>query len=130
MRMQSQVDQLGVLRVVVMRLGFDSRIGQMIDRALKTQLVGRALHHLRQFQHRELLSELIEDAEFAGVGGILAGYLDTANGVADIEEATRLAALAIDGDGMSRRRLDTETIECRAKDLIIVEAVDERFVQS
>ena len=128
-RLQSQVDQLGVLRVVVVGFRFHARIGQVMDLRLQSQLRAGRLHHLRQLQHRELLGELVEDAELARIGRIHAGDFDAANGVANVEEAARLSALAVDGDRMSGRRFNAEAIQRGAEDLVVVEAVDQRFIQ-
>ena len=40
-RLQAQVDQLGMLGVVVMLFGFHARIGQMIDLDLQAQFLCR-----------------------------------------------------------------------------------------
>ena len=72
MRLQAEIDQLGMLRVVVMFLGFDARIRQVIDFDRQVQLLCRRLHHSRDFQNRKLLGELIKYPAFAPAGGFQA----------------------------------------------------------
>ena len=60
---------------------------------------------------------------------MIAGNLDAADGVANIEEAARLSALAVNGDRMSDGRLDAEAVQRRAENLVVVEAVDQAFIQ-
>jgi hypothetical protein len=68
----------------------------VVDLHLHAHLPGDRLHHLRQFQHRKLLGELIEDPALARLGRMKARQLDAAHRVANIQEAARLSALAID----------------------------------
>src|SRR5207302_8756766 len=46
---------------------------------------------------------------------------DAGDGVPDVEEAARLAALAVDRERLSYRRLDAETVEHGAPDGVVVE---------
>ncbi len=57
--------------------------------------------------------------------GFANGDLNAAHGIADIQEAARLAALAVDRERMADGGLNAEAIERRAEDLVVVEAVDE-----
>ena len=59
---------------------------------------------------------------------MMAGDLDAANGVANIEEAARLAALAVHGERMPDGRFDAKAVEHRAKYFVVIEAIDESFV--
>ena len=61
--------------------------------------------------------------------GIQTGNLDAANSVADVEKAARLAAFAIDRQRMAERRLDAEAVEYGAENFVVVEAIDQRFIQ-
>src|ERR1700728_1900079 len=84
---------------------------------------------MRQLQNRELFGELVEDAELASIGWMMAGNLDAADGVANVEEATRLSALAVDGDRMAGGSFDAKAVQSGAEDFVIVEAVDQAFIQ-
>ena len=53
----------------------------------------------------------------------------TRTGVADVEEAARLAALAVHGQRVPDRRLHDKAVERGAKDAVIVVAVDELGVR-
>ena len=64
-----------------------------------------------------------------GIGRIQAGDLDAANGIADIQEPARLPALSVYRQRMSRRGLDAEAVQHRSKDVVVIETVDQRFVQ-
>src|SRR5437763_370611 len=55
------------------------------------------------------------------------GQLDTAHRITDVEEAACLASFAVDGEGMPDGCLNTEAIECGAKNFVVVEPVDQRF---
>ena len=58
-------------------------------------------------------------------GRIQAGDLDAAHGVANVEEAARLPALAVDRQRMADGGLRAEAVQHRAEDLVVVEAVDQ-----
>jgi hypothetical protein len=96
-RLQPQIDQLGVLRVVVMLLGFDTRVGQVIDFHIEAQVFPGNLNFLRQIEHGKLLGELVVDAAFALSRRIQAGNLNATNGIANIQEAAGLSALTVNG---------------------------------
>src|SRR6185437_1910969 len=81
-----------------------------------------------ELQNRELLGELVEDAEFAMGGRVLAGQLDTSHSVTNIEEPAGLPALPVNGNGMLDGRLHAEAIERGAEYVVVVEAVDKRFI--
>ena len=83
----------------------------------------------RQFQHRELLRELVEDPAFSGARRIQAGQFDAAHGVANIEKAARLSALAVDRQRMAHGGLRAEAIQHGAEHLVVIEAVDQRLIQ-
>ena len=87
------------------------------------------LHHFRQFQYGKLFGELIEHPALARVGRIQARQFDAAHRIANVQKPARLAALSIHGERMSRRGLHAETVQHRAKDVVVIEAVDQRFVQ-
>jgi len=84
---------------------------------------------MRQFEDGKLFRELIIDAALASGCRVVAGDLDAAHGIADIEETARLAALAVDRERLPDSRLYAETIEDRAEDVVVVEAIDERFIE-
>lgn len=97
MRLQAEVAEQSVLRVVVVLFFLDAWVGKMVDVDFHAGFAADFLHHHGEVLDAELFGELIEDAELAGRGGIRNGDLDTSNGVADIEEPSGLAALAVDG---------------------------------
>ena len=51
MRPQSQIDQLRMLRVVVMLLRLDARRRHVFDFHRQTHFARRGLHHIRQIEH-------------------------------------------------------------------------------
>ena len=77
----------------------------MVDDRLQPVGAPRLLDALGELEDGELLGELVEDAELAGLGRAADGQLDAAHRVADVEEAARLAALAVNGEGMVDGRL-------------------------
>src|ERR1700691_1510144 len=59
-----------------------------------------------------------------------AGDLDTADGVANVQEAASLAAFSVHGKRMPHGGLRTEAVQHRAENFVVVEPVDQRFVES
>src|SRR3984957_8222682 len=120
MRLQTQVDQLRMLGVVIMRFGLDAGIGQVVDFDLQAHFLAGGLHFVREIENGELFGELIEDSEFAGRRWMRTGDLDTADRVANVEEAAGLPALAVYGKGMAHRRLRAESVPHRAENFVVV----------
>ena len=124
-RLQAEVEQLGVLGVEVVLLR-PRRAGSACARCgLEPELVGSLRHHVGELVDAELLRELVVDAHLAAVGRVEECQLDAAHGVADVEEAAGLAALAVDGHRVTDGRLDAEAVERRAEDVVVVEAVEQ-----
>ena len=94
-RLQTQIDQLGVLGVVVVRFGLDTRIRQVVNFDLQPHFLAGRLDLVGEIQNGELLGELIEDPKFARRRGVLTGDFDTAYGIANVQETASLAALPV-----------------------------------
>ncbi len=60
-RLQAKVDQLGVLRVVVVLFLLDARIRQVIDGDLEADPGGSGLNEVGELENGELLGELVVD---------------------------------------------------------------------
>ena len=99
----------------------------MISTSIPTSR-GRALDELGELGDRELLGELVEDAELAEVGRVGDRELDALERVADVEEAAGLAALAVDGQRVADHGLDAEAVEDGAEVLVVVEPGDQPLV--
>ena len=84
------------------------------------------LDQVGELEDRELLGELVEDPALARLGRVETGQLDAAHGVADVDVAARLPALAVDRQRVLDRRLHAEAVEHGAEHLVVVEAVDQR----
>jgi len=83
-----------------------------------------------QVQDGELLRELVVNAALAPGGRVVASKLDAANGVANVEETAGLAALAVHGERLADGGLHAEeTIQDSAEDVVVIETIDERFVE-
>src|SRR5215469_16954954 len=95
MRLQTQLNEAGVLGVVVVVFSLNTRVGEMLNLYLQPEFLAAHLHHLSQFKHIELLCELVEHPELARLRWIHAGNLDAAHCVANVKEAASLATLAI-----------------------------------
>ena len=65
----------------------------------------------------------------AGFRGILAGNFDAAHRVANVEKAAGLSALSVDRERLADGGLHAEAIEHRAEHVVVIEAIDQRFVQ-
>ena len=126
---QPEVDQLGVLRVVVVLFLLDARIRQVVDRDFETEVGRGALNEAGELEDRELLGELVVDPALARIGRVQAGQLDAADGIADVDVAARLAALPVHRQRMLHGRFDAEPVQDRAEHLVVVEPVDQRLVE-
>jgi len=129
MRLQAQIDQLRVFCVVVVLLRLYARSGMWSISTATPSFLAAGLHQMRQFEDGKLFRELIIDTAFASGCRVVAGDLDAAHGIADIEETARLTALAVDSERLPNGRLHAETIQDRAEDVVVVEAIDERFIE-
>ena len=90
---QPEIEQLRVLRVVIVLFFLDAGIGKVLDGDVESHVARAVLDHARQLEHRELLGELIEDPELAARGRRQTGQLDTAHRIADVDVAARLPPL-------------------------------------
>src|SRR5437870_3797633 len=82
-----------------------------------------------QFEHGKLFCELIIDAALASGSRVVTGDLDATHGVANVEETARLSSLAVNGERLSDGRLNTKAIQDGAKDIIVVEAIDQHLIE-
>ncbi len=114
--------------VVIVTLGLDPGVRQVLDPRAQADPRRRAGHHLRQLQDRELLRKLIEDTILPRRWGVGACQFHTAHGVADVEEAAGLMAGAIDADRLATGGLDAEPVQRCAEDLVVVQSVNQRLV--
>jgi len=73
MRLQTEIDELGVLRVVIMLFGFDAGIGNVVDAGLQAERPRSLRDKFGQLSDFELFCELIEDAVFARLRRIFDG---------------------------------------------------------
>src|SRR5579884_2204284 len=99
MRLEPEIDQLGMLSVVVVLFGLDARIGKTLDFDIQSELGACGLHQFSKFQYGELFRELVVDPAFSRSRRVQTGQLDATNGIADIEEGPSLAAFAVNGEG-------------------------------
>src|SRR3954451_16223853 len=127
-RLQPEVEQRCVRGVVVVLFSLDPRVLERLDLGGDPELLGGVDDEVGELADRELLGELVEDAHLTRFGGVEAGELDAAHGVADVEVPARLAALAVDGQRMADRGLHAETVERGAQDVVVVKAVDQARV--
>src|SRR6202022_1527563 len=105
--LETQVEQLLVLGVVVVSLLLRARIGNVLDLGRQTVRKAGIPDLLGQLSHAELFRELIEDAVLTGLRWIEGRRLDTADGVTNVEKAARLPTFAVDGEGMTDGGLAT-----------------------
>src|SRR5690606_3308959 len=110
-RLQPEVQEVGVDRVVVVVVLLHARVLGRGDVHVQAQVDSDLLHLLGELLDGELLGELVVDAELATVGGVLAGDLDAAHGVLDVQVAAGLGAVAVDGEVVADRALDDEAVQ-------------------
>lgn len=111
MRLQAECEERGVLGVVVVRFAFDARVLAVLDRGVEAALQRDVLDALGEFEHAEGLGELIEHLQAARVGRVRDRELDARHGVAQVDEAARLSARAVDAQRMTDEGFDAKTIE-------------------
>src|SRR6202521_1485287 len=128
-RPQAKVDELRVLGVVIVLLGFNTRIRNVIDLDRHAKFLCGGFHHAGQIQNRELFGELVVNAALAFGCGVVAGNLDTSDRVANVKETARLSALAVNGERLSDGGLNTKAIQHSTEDVVIVEAIDQRLIE-
>jgi hypothetical protein len=128
-RLQPEVEQLGVGGVVVVLLGLGPRVLDLADLDLEAELLAGLLHLDRELTDREGLGELVVDPHLAGVSGVQQRQLDTGEGVADVEEPTRLAPGAVDRQRVSDDRLQAEPVERGPELLVVVEPREQSVVE-
>ena len=116
-RHEAEVQKLGVRRPVVVLFGLDPGILEVDD----LRSAGCVGDLLRQLADGERLGELVEHPELAGLGRVSDGQLDTGERVPDVEEAARLAALAVHGQRLAGCSLDHETVEHGPEHRVVVE---------
>src|SRR5215213_6426809 len=127
-RLQAEVEQLGVDRVVVVLFLLDPRVLVVLDLDAVAEVLAGLLDQPGQLEDRELLGELVEDAELARLGRVQRRQFDAGEGVANVEEAAGLAAGSVDGQRVADYGLDAEAVEHGAEQLVVVEAGDEALV--
>ena len=127
---RAEVDQLRMFGVVIVLFRFNARTWKVIDGDAHPQLPGRGPDHFGELEHGELFGELVKDPALSCIRRVQARDFDAANGIANIKESARLPALSINGERMSRSGLDAEAVEHRSKNVVVIETVDERFVQN
>src|SRR5215471_16421938 len=98
MRLQAQVDQLRMLRVVIMGFGFHARVGDMVNFNAQAHFFASRLHFDGKIENRELLGELVIDSTLTFVGWVQTSKFNTPYSVANVQESARLAAFAIHGE--------------------------------
>ena len=127
MRCQAELHEAAVHDVVVVRLGFDARVLDVLDAGL-TGIRGR--DDLCDLGHGEALGHLVEHPELARVSGLLGGQAQAFNGVADVDDASGLPAPAVDRQRLAEHRLHDEAVQNGPEDRVVVEAGGEAVVES
>src|ERR1022692_4106494 len=117
-RLEAELDEPGVVHVVVVVVKLDAWVIQVLDLDRVRAAPGDGLGDLGD---RHGLGHLVEDPELAPVGRILAGDLDTADGVPDVDDAAGLAAVAVNGQWLAQHGLDNEPVQHGAEHRVIVE---------
>ncbi len=122
-----ETSQTAVHDVVVVGLGFDARVLDVLDARL-TGIRGR--DDLCDLGHGEALGDLVEHPELARIGRLLGGQAQAFNGVADVDDAPGLPAPAVDRQRLAEHRLHDEAVQNGPEDRVVVEAGSEAVVES
>ena len=129
MRLQAEVQQPRVLGVVVVLFLLDAGVIDMLHYGGDAAFQRGFANPFRQLEHGELLRELVEDAELTAFRRVHRREFHAGERIADIEEAARLAAPAVDRQRPAQRGLDAEPIERRPPNAVVVEAGSQPFIQ-
>src|SRR5580692_7629914 len=105
MWLQTEIEELGMLGVVIMLFCFDARVGKVVNLDFHAQIFSRFLHFLRDIEDGKLFGELVVDPALALSSGIQASQFDAAHRVANIQEAAGLTSLSINGQWLADGRL-------------------------
>src|SRR5262249_20935201 len=124
-RLEAELEETGMDRVVVGFLALDARGREVLHLVAEAQLSAGDLYLVGEVADRGRLGELVEDAILTALRGVLDRQLDASHGVPDVEEAARLSAAAVDRQRVPDGRLDAEAVQRRAEHLVVVEPVDE-----
>src|SRR5262249_52070568 len=124
-RFETQVDELGVLGLVVVLLGLHARIRYVVDFDRKAHFLRRPLDKMSQVHNGELLGKLIVNTALSAGCGVMTGNLYASHGVANIKETACLAALAVNGKRLADGGLHAEAVQHRAEDVVVVKPIDE-----
>src|ERR1700722_76166 len=129
MGLQAQINQFGMLRVVIVFFRFDSGIGKVGYFHVQTDFRSGFLNDLRKFQNRKSLRKLVVTPALPGRSGIQTRELQATDRIADVQEAALLAALAVPRQRMTNYRLDAEAVQHRAENLVVIKTVDQGFIK-
>src|SRR5205807_524292 len=72
-------------------------------------------------------SKLVVHAAFAPRRGVVAGNLDAANRIANVQEAAGLSALPVHGERLADGSLHAKAVQHRPENIVVVETIDQRF---
>jgi hypothetical protein len=98
----------------------------VVDLHAEAKFLGFVLDGLGEIKNAEHLRELVKGPVLTRLRGVKDGKFHAAQGVANIQEASRLAALAVYGERNAGNRLDAKAVQGRAENFVVVEAVARR----
>ncbi len=96
--------------MIVVILGFHSRIRIVLDGGMQAELLGDLFDHVRELVDRVRFIELVEHAILSSRDRILDGKSQRLHRIFEGDVAPSLPAAAIGGDRESEDRLDDESI--------------------
>src|SRR5437588_4556390 len=129
MGLQSEVDEFRMFCIVIVLLGLNARIGNVIDLHRHAKFVCGRFHYPGQVENGELFGELVVNPALAFGGRVMTGNLDTSNGVPYVEEAACLPCLAVYRERLADGRLHAETVEDGAELDGVVESLGQRLIK-
>src|ERR671918_1974471 len=127
-RLEPEVEELRVRGVVVVLLGLYPGIVDPLDHDLEAVLAPGPGHQLRELDDRELLGELVEHPVLAGSRRVRRGKLHAPDRVDDVQVPASLAALPVDGQGMTDHGLEAEPVQRGPEHLVVIESGEEALV--
>ena len=127
-RLEAEIQECCMFDVVIVFLELGSRVGHRLDLHIEAEFGAGLRDEFRELIDAPHLGNLVEDTHASLLRRIIDGELNAAHGVTDVEVAPRLSSFPVDGERVSDGGLHAEAVQCRAKDAIVVESVDEHGV--
>ena len=128
MGFQTEFEQARMVGIVVVILGLDARIGQVLDFDVQAERAAHALDAIGQFIDRECLRELVKNPQLARIDRVLDREANAIQRVLEVEIAAGLTTRSIHSQRVPRDSLHDEAVEGCSKHFVVGEGREERLI--